>query len=104
MPSFQRPIVGYGVSFEERSDKRLTEIGGRGCALGSLNLVLLACSYRFTQVGLLERALAEVAEESSRCVSSVATRYPYVLQLQEVFLRFCGSQCMESEGLLPSRD
>jgi hypothetical protein len=27
---------GYGVSFKERSDKRLTEVGGRGCALEGL--------------------------------------------------------------------
>jgi hypothetical protein len=27
---------GYGVSFEERSDKRLIEMRGRGCALGRL--------------------------------------------------------------------
>jgi hypothetical protein len=48
---------GYGFSFEERSDKRLTEVGGRGRALGSLcfsrrtSLVVLCLQYRFTQFG-----------------------------------------------------
>lgn len=48
---------GYGVSVEERSDKRLTEMGGRSCALGSLcffqrtSLVVPACSMESRSLG-----------------------------------------------------
>jgi hypothetical protein len=79
-------------------------MGGRSCALGSLcffqrtSLVVPACSMQSRSLGLLERALTEVAEESSRCASNVATRCPYVLLLQGLFLRFCESQCKESKA------
>lgn len=65
----------------------------------SANKPCSAClQYGVTQFGLLERALTEVAEESSGCASNVATRCPYVLLLQGLFLRFCESQCKESKA------
>ena len=57
MPLFQKPILGMEFSFEERSDKRSTEMGGRDCALESLcfsqrtSLGVLACSMDSRSLG-----------------------------------------------------